>query len=626
MKHENGKGKCHPEKQQKSSNQTELRALQNSSTNSVLDSGNLSLEYPAFKRMKYYAKKDALCSNRRSFECIGHGIYVIRLLVHLLETENFTVTYIMGAYLDKPVTEKESESGHGNGLTYGATCMQGWRVKQEDAHNCIIDLNGDWSMFAVYDGHGGDEVSKYTAMKLPNFLKERQFWANDDFVASLQQIFVEFDDVLRSEEVMKQLKRMAHDRDGYPERDEDGDNSSDEYDRIQTIDESSIPLEEILSRQGYIVGRNPPRSKTSIKCCNNERGCGEDRSTKGKRQSQQSPTEEPAKRAKTEGNGNLLNKLITQSDENNHDNHADFTENIDPTTAEEAIGEASIANIVKNSPIYEGLVDGRKPNETEMTTAVIKTKQKKVPTNLEKKELSDDGISDEEDSEDDSDFTEADVEAEDEDCDDEDDAESDDDCEEVDIPGGLETPGEDSGTTACVCLMNKQRIVVANAGDSRAVLCRGGTAVDLSIDHKPEDDIEKTRIVNAGGFVNEDGRVNGGLNLSRAFGDHSYKKNLGLPLRDQMITALPDVKVEPLQPDDEFLVVACDGIWWKHGVSDKNSLNSQQVIDFVRERLKLGKSCVDISSELCDHCLAPTTAGDGTGCDNMTVIITTITH
>lgn len=50
------------------------------------------------------------------------------------------------------------------------------------------------------------------------------------------------------------------------------------------------------------------------------------------------------------------------------------------------------------------------------------------------------------------------------------------------------------------------QIVVANAGDSRAVLCRGGTAIDLSIDHKPEDDVEKTRIVNAGGFVNEDGR------------------------------------------------------------------------------------------------------------------------
>ncbi|RCN40442.1 hypothetical protein ANCCAN_13601 [Ancylostoma caninum] len=43
----------------------------------------------------------------------------------------------------------------------------------KDAHNCILDLNGEWSMFAVYDGHGGDEVSKYTAMKLPDFLKER---------------------------------------------------------------------------------------------------------------------------------------------------------------------------------------------------------------------------------------------------------------------------------------------------------------------------------------------------------------------------------------------------------------------------------------------------------------------
>lgn len=47
---------------------------------------------------------------------------------------------------------------------------------------------------------------------------------------------------------------------------------------------------------------------------------------------------------------------------------------------------------------------------------------------------------------------------------------------------------------------------MANSGDSRAVLCRDGTAIDLSLDHKPEDDIERTRIVNAGGFVNEDGR------------------------------------------------------------------------------------------------------------------------
>ncbi|VDM67036.1 unnamed protein product [Strongylus vulgaris] len=154
----------------------------------------------------------------------------------------------MGAYLDKPVTEKESESGHGNGLTYGATCMQGWRVKQEDAHNCILGLNDEWSMFAVYDGHGGDEVSKYTAMKLPDFLKEREFWAKDDLVTTLQEIFVDFDDILRSEEVMKELKRMAKESEDAPDRDDDGDNSEDECDRIQTIEESSMPLEEILTR------------------------------------------------------------------------------------------------------------------------------------------------------------------------------------------------------------------------------------------------------------------------------------------------------------------------------------------------------------------------------------------
>lgn len=46
----------------------------------------------------------------------------------------------------------------------------------------------------------------------------------------------------------------------------------------------------------------------------------------------------------------------------------------------------------------------------------------------------------------------------------------------------------------------------------------------MSFDHKPEEIIERNRIVNAGGRVTEDGRVNGGLNLSRAIGDHAYKK------------------------------------------------------------------------------------------------------
>jgi protein phosphatase 1G len=79
-------------------------------------------------------------------------------------------------------------------------------------------------------------------------------------------------------------------------------------------------------------------------------------------------------------------------------------------------------------------------------------------------------------------------------------------------------PGSNSGTTAVVGLLRDRELYVANAGDSRCVVCRGGEAVDMSIDHKPDDEIEKARISAAGGKISWDGRVNGGLNLSRAIG------------------------------------------------------------------------------------------------------------
>ena len=62
-----------------------------------------------------------------------------------------------------------------------------------------------------------------------------------------------------------------------------------------------------------------------------------------------------------------------------------------------------------------------------------------------------------------------------------------------------------------------------NAGDSRAIACvGGGLAEALSTDHKPDDDAERERIENAGGFV-EFKRVNGNLALSRALGDFAFK-------------------------------------------------------------------------------------------------------
>ena len=70
-----------------------------------------------------------------------------------------------------------------------------------------------------------------------------------------------------------------------------------------------------------------------------------------------------------------------------------------------------------------------------------------------------------------------------------------------------------------VALLRGKELVVGNAGDSRCVVSRGGQALEMSFDHKPEDDLELARIEKAGGKVTADGRVNGGLNLSRAIGE-----------------------------------------------------------------------------------------------------------
>ena len=81
---------------------------------------------------------------------------------------------------------------------------------------------------------------------------------------------------------------------------------------------------------------------------------------------------------------------------------------------------------------------------------------------------------------------------------------------------------------------------MANAGDSRCLVATGGEVTRLSVDHKPDTESEKNRIIKAGGFVS-DGRVNANLNLSRAIGDLEYKKNADLGPEKQMITAFPDI-------------------------------------------------------------------------------------
>ncbi|CAE8599008.1 unnamed protein product [Polarella glacialis] len=173
------------------------------------------------------------------------------------------------------------------------------------------------------------------------------------------------------------------------------------------------------------------------------------------------------------------------------------------------------------------------------------------------------------------------------------------------------------GCTAICVLVRQSDVLAANAGDSRAIMCRAGQAVELSFDHKPASDIEKNRIEAAGGYLEDSpggARVNGNLNLSRAIGDLEYKKSANLPPEEQIICSTPDVLVKDLTPDDEFIVLGCDGIW--------DVMTNQEVCDFVRPRLVEKMGLEQISEELLEHCISPDPQQtQGLGTDNMTAVI-----
>ncbi|KAH0453599.1 hypothetical protein IEQ34_017923 [Dendrobium chrysotoxum] len=121
------------------------------------------------------------------------------------------------------------------------------------------------------------------------------------------------------------------------------------------------------------------------------------------------------------------------------------------------------------------------------------------------------------------------------------------------------------GSTAVVAVVGRRRIMVANCGDSRAVLSRGGVAVALSDDHKifpysnlltpqPNRPDEMKRVEAAGGrIINWDGyRVLGVLSTSRSIGDFFLKP---------YVTCEPEITVTERSDKDEFLILASDGLW-----------------------------------------------------------------
>lgn len=119
----------------------------------------------------------------------------------------------------------------------------------------------------------------------------------------------------------------------------------------------------------------------------------------------------------------------------------------------------------------------------------------------------------------------------------------------------LGDPARTVGSTGVVSLISAQHIIVANCGDSRAVLFRDNSAKRLSRDHKPSQADEEERVKAAGGRIwDYNGRrVMGLLAMSRAFGDHC--------LRKYGIIAEPEVTIIERSLGDEFVILASDGLW-----------------------------------------------------------------
>ena len=116
----------------------------------------------------------------------------------------------MGPYLGQPNKEKDSENGDGDYCAYGATSMQGWRKSQEDAHIAHF-LDDGVSLFGVFDGHGGKEVSILVKDKFAEMIQKLESYKSKQYDKALKEVFYEMDKFLESDEGNEALKKIQED-------------------------------------------------------------------------------------------------------------------------------------------------------------------------------------------------------------------------------------------------------------------------------------------------------------------------------------------------------------------------------------------------------------------------------
>ncbi|XP_043940489.1 protein phosphatase 1A-like [Protopterus annectens] len=163
-----------------------------------------------------------------------------------------------------------------------------------------------------------------------------------------------------------------------------------------------------------------------------------------------------------------------------------------------------------------------------------------------------------------------------------------------------------SGSTAVAVMISPKHIYFINCGDSRAMLSRNSEVYFYTEDHKPFNPREKERIQNAGGTVTLQ-RINGSLAVSRALGDFDFKSVDWRSQTEQLVSPEPEVYDIVRSEDDEFIILACDGIW--------DTINNEDLRRFVHSRLQLTNDLEDVCSQVIDTCLYKGSR------DNMSIIL-----
>uniref|UniRef100_A0A182X5E1 protein-serine/threonine phosphatase n=1 Tax=Anopheles quadriannulatus TaxID=34691 RepID=A0A182X5E1_ANOQN len=658
----------------------------------------------------------------------------------------------MGAYLSEPLTTKDSSDESNEYLASGSSSMQGWRISQEDAHNCILNFDDQCSFFAVYDGHGGAEVAQYCSLHLPTFLKTVEAYGRKEFEKALKEAFLGFDATLLQEKVIEELKVLSDKTNGEDEADEEVEEEEEDDNVEDLCKEAVMPLNEVL--QKYRKDTKPGEAKNQRVAAIKEGSCSKPVSPylKGKRRAaaagndagaggssekrpvkmeggssgdsagsdaeadpadkKQQPQSEQQKEEEEETVPGAADSTVSSSSNKAVERVKEATPQPEPSSSSSSSSAGKVSP-GKSEPVADGgevaaagskkaeqsdeisdtagnvaagkstdaaepgkdncapdssSSDGSKQQASKLNGDVGKvgssgavssssssgsagpengscdsgsggsggaaaaaapsaspaakvhsSSAKPSPKNgpppadvSMSMDDTDDDDDDDDESDSDEEFPHAEEPADDTSSTDEgeedaygEEGSAEEEEEEPDEYADMgeyineedaafmktitDEPGKDSGCTAVVALLHGKDLYVANAGDSRCVVCRNGKALEMSFDHKPEDTVEYQRIEKAGGRVT-------------------------LDAEEQMISALPDIEKITVGPEDEFMVLACDGIW--------NFMTSEQVVQFVQERInKPGMKLSKICEELFDHCLAPHTRGDGTGCDNMTAII-----